>query len=174
MIHKASSLIAEAFDSHKIKYRVSEAGDASIVEAGFSINAGPQAVARFISKGEENDVAVRVFSLICKVPAEKRTAVMEACNLLSGKIRFFKFYLNSDNDVNVEADLPLRTGDACVGECCFELFVRLMQVLNAEYHILAEALYSGANSREKKPDELLRLLNELRNKPITTKDEEKD
>ena len=174
MLHKASNLIAEAFDNHDIKYRVVEMGDASVVEAAFSVTAGPQVIARFISNDEDNDVAIRVFSLLCKVPDEKRIAVLEACNMLSAKIRFFKFYLNSENDVNVEADLPVRTDDSCVGECCFELFLRIMNILDTEFHVLAEALYSGGNSQEKRSGELLRLLSELRNKPLQTKNGEED
>ncbi len=169
MIHKASNLICEAFDSHSVRYRVVEAEDASIVEAGFSVTAGPQVIARFISKDEENDVAIRIFSLVCKVPSERRAAVMEACNTLSGRIRFFKFYLNADSDVNVEADLPVRTEDSCLGECCFEMFVRIMNILDAEFHVLAEALYSGENTRSSKSEELLRLLSELREKPMDMK-----
>lgn len=171
MIHKATNLITEVFDDHDIKYRVVETGDASVVEAGFSVTAGPQIIARFISNDEDNDVAVRVFSLICKVPEERRAAVLEACNTLSGKIRFFKFYLNADNDVNMEADLPVRTDDGCVGECCFELFIRIMSILDAEFHVLAEALYNGANTRENKSGELLRLLSELRDKPLNTRND---
>ena len=174
MIHKATNLISEVFDSHDIKYRVVEAGDASIVEAGFSVTAGPQIIARFISNDEDNDVAIRVFSLVCKVPAERRAAMMEACNTLCGKIRFFKFYLNDDNDVNMEADLPVRTDDSCVGECCFEMFVRIMNILDTEFHILAEALYSGESTTKNKSGELLRLLSELREKPMTAKNGEEN
>lgn len=169
MIHKATNLITEVFDDRDIKYRVVESDDASIVEAGFSVTAGPQIIARFISNDEDNDVAVRVFSLICRVPEDRRASVLEACNTLSGKIRFFKFYLNADNDVNMEADLPVRTDDGCVGECCFELFVRIMSILDSEFHILAEALYNGANTRENKSGELIRLLNALRDKPLNAR-----
>lgn len=172
MIYKASNLIAEAFDTHDIKYRIVEVGEASIVEAAFSVDAGPQVVARFISKDDDNDVAVRVFRLICKVPEEKRAAMLEACNKLSREIRFYKFYLDAENIVNVEADLPVRTDDCCVGECCVELFVRIMKILNDEYHVLAQALYADPIPRERKPDDLLRLLSELRDKPITAKSEQ--
>ena len=172
MIYKASNIIAECFDAHDVKYRIEEVGDASIVEAGFEVNAGPQVVARFISRDNDNDVAVRVFGLVCKVPEERRAAVLEACNRLSRDIRFYKFYLNSDDGVNVEADLPMRTDDCCLGECCFELFVRLMKILDDNFPVLAQALYSGTIERRDRHSDLFRLLGELRDKPIEVNDDE--
>ena len=171
MIYKASRLIAETFDEHDVKYRVAEIGEASVVEAAFSINAGPQVIARFISNNDENDVAVRVFGLICKIPESKRNAMMEACNTLSRTIRFYKFYLDAENSVNVEADLPVRTDDCCVGECCFELFVRLMKILDDEYPVLAQALYADPAPNEHRSENLLRLLGELRDKTIISSED---
>lgn len=171
MIYKASNLITETFDAHGIKYDVVEREDASIVEAGFAVESGPQVVAHFISRDDDNDVAVRIFGLVCKVPETRRPAVMEACNTLNRKIRFVKFYLDRENSVNVEADLPVRTDDCCLGECCFELFIRLMKILDDEFHILAEALYLGADAREQEDSALLRLLGALKEKPIPIIDE---
>lgn len=172
MIHRATDLIVKTFDEHEVKYRVTEVGGASMVEAGFEVEAGPEVVVRYISNDEDNDVAVRIFGLMHRIPQAKRVAVMEACNTLSAKIRFFKFYLDSSSNVNVEADLPVRTDDDCLGECCFELFVRIMSILENEYHILAEALYGKASEEKTQPLELLRLLSGLREKPIVINDAE--
>ena len=166
MIHRATELISKTFDEHDVKYRVTEVGDASMVEAAFEVEAGPEAVVRFISNDEDNDVAVRIFGLLHKIPQAKRVDVMEACNTLSAKIRFFKFYLDSNSNVNAEADLPVRTDDECLGECCFELFVRIMSILDNEYHILAEALYSAPAANRQEPSEMLRFLQELRDNPL--------
>lgn len=171
MIYKATNLIVEAFNTHDIKYDVIERDDASIVKAGFAVESGPQVVANFISRDDDNDVAVRIFGLVCKVPEKRRPAVMEACNTLNGKIRFVKFYLDRENSVNVEVDLPVRTDDCCVGECCFELFIRLMKILDDEFHVLAEALYLGADSREQDNNPLVRLLGALKEQPIPLIDE---
>lgn len=172
MIYKASRLIAEAFDTHDVKYSINELGEASVVEAAFPVEAGPQVVARFISRDDDNDVAIRVFGLICKVPDAKRPAMLEACNTLGRTIRFFKFYLDAENSINVEADLPVRTDDCCVGECCFEMFIRIMKILNDEYHVLAQAMYADPVPNERKSGDLLRLLSELRDKPLISRDEQ--
>ena len=172
MIHKATELIINTFDEHSVKYRVTEVGDASMVEAGFEVEAGPEVIVRYISNDEDNDGAVRIFGLMHKIPSAKRGDVMEACNTLSAKIRFFKFYLDSNSNVNVEADLPVRTDDECVGECCFELFVRIMSILENEYHILVESLYRSPANGKSQPFELLRMLSSLQEKPIVINEEE--
>lgn len=172
MIHKATDLISKTFDDYDVKYRIVEAGDASVVEAGFVIDAGPAVVVRFISKDDDNDVAVRVFDLINHIPLSKKYAMMEACNTLSAKVRFYKFFLNRDNGINVEADLPEQTSDECVGECCFELFARIMSILTNEYHILAETLYGSKSQPSHKPLEILQALKELRDTPIIVGDED--
>lgn len=151
MIHKATELIVKTFDEHDVKYRVTEVADASMVEAGFEVEAGPEVIVRYISNDEDNDVAVRIYGLMHRIPLAKRADVMEACNTLSARIRFFKFYLDDSSNVNVEADLPVRTDDDCLGECCFELFVRIMSILNNEYQILAEALYGAPAASKKEP-----------------------
>lgn len=171
MIHKATELIINSFDEHSVKYRVTEVEDASMVEAAFVVEAGPEVVVRYISNDEGNDVAVCIFGLIHRIPSTKRIDVMEACNTLSAKIRFFKFYLDSNSSVNVEADLPVRTDDECIGECCFELFVRIMRILDNEYHIVAEALYGDPTNSKRKPIEMLRILRELHDKPLVVNGE---
>ena len=141
MIYKATNLISEAFNKLEVKCRVDEFDDASFVAAGFEIDGGPEVVVYYISKDDDNDVEVRVYGLVHKVPFSKRTAVMEVCNQLNENFRNTKFYLSKDSDVNVEADLLVSTDEESLGENCFELFLRFMQVLKDEYHVFAEALY---------------------------------
>ena len=67
---------------------------------------------------------------------------MEACNVLNHKIRYTKFYLDTDGDINVEYDFPMSTPDEGIGEMAFEILVRMMQILDTEYGIFMKALYS--------------------------------
>ena len=172
MSFHATNLITEAFDRHGIKYHVDEREDVSIVLAGFAIRMGPQIDVRFISNDDDNDVAVRVFGLICRVPGNRRAAVLEACNTLNRKIRFVKFYLDPEDSVNMEVDLPIAVNDDCVGECCFELFARIMSILDDEFHTLGEALYLGADEKEQENEPLLQLLGLLKEHPIQVDDEQ--
>ncbi|MBQ6365191.1 MAG: YbjN domain-containing protein [Oscillospiraceae bacterium] len=172
MIYKATNLIMETFDLHNVKYRVNETEDASVVEAGFIIEAGPQATVHFISTSENNDVTIRIFGLIYQIPADRRGEILDACNTLNAKYRFIKFFLDTDSNVNVQADLPVRTDDECLGECCFELFARIMHMLRDDYHVLAEALYRVPCSEKKDSAEFLKALLNLKEKPLIVGNED--
>lgn len=141
-MYKATGLIQEVFDKKGVKYRVDTAGNTEIVCAGFSIDEGPSVMARFISRDNDNDVALRILSLINNVAEAKRARVMEACNALNNKVRYIKFYIDEDGDVNAEFDFPTRLSDDCVGEVAYEMFQRIMAILKGEYSIFMKALYT--------------------------------
>lgn len=153
-------LMVEAFDAHGLKYRVDETDRLQVIHAGFGVRNGPTVDVQFISAGERNDVMVRIVNLVNNVPAEKRGKLLEVCNTLNNKYRFFKFNMNPDNNILVEYDLPVNTGNDCLGEAAFEIFVRIIQILNENYIVIAKALYI---EDEPAPDgradpELLKLL----------------
>lgn len=141
-MYKATGLIQETFDEKGIKYRVETAGKAEMVCAGFTIDEGPFVIARFVSRDNDNDVGLRVLGLINDVTEAKRARVMEACNVLNNMIRYVKFYIDDDGDVNVEYDFPCRLSDDCVGEVAYEMFRRLMAILDGEYSIFMRAMYT--------------------------------
>lgn len=90
---------------------------------------------------------------------------MEACNALNHKIRYVKFYLDTDGDINVEYDFPVHSPDDGIGEMAFEIFVRMMQILDSEYSIFMKALYSDEEldiQGQSVPAELMQKLQELR------------
>ena len=140
--YKAINLITEFFDSKDVKYRVDKHNDLEIIEAGFAVDCGPTVIVRFISRDNDNDVSIRILRLVTNTPQEKRMRALMACNLLNQKVRFVKFCLDNDGDINVEYDLPINSSDDCVGEMAFEIFVRLMKILDSEYQIFMRALYT--------------------------------
>lgn len=139
---KAINLISEAFEAADFKYRIEHFPGQEEVHAGFGIDCGPFVVVTFIALDSDNDVAMRVFGLINDIPEGKRPRVMEVCNLLNHKVRYLKFELDSDGDVNVGYDFPLETDDNCVGKIARELFIRTMHILDTEYPLFMKALYS--------------------------------
>lgn len=164
---KAINLIAEAFEKHDAKFRVFNIRGQEELVAGFSVDAGPNVMMKFITRDNDNDVAARIFGLVTKTPKEKRSRVMEACNVLNRKIRFMKFYLDTDGDINVEYDFPVHSSDDCIGEMAFEIFVRTMQILDHEYEIFMKALYTDEELEAPDPDVpegLHKMLEELRKK----------
>ncbi len=139
---KAINLIAETFEQRDVKFDVISHHGSEQLLAGFSVDCGPNVIMRFISSDNDNDVAARIFGLISNIPERKRARVMEACNVLNHKIRYTKFYLDTDGDINVEYDFPMSTPDEGIGEMAFEILVRMMQILDTEYGIFMKALYS--------------------------------
>ena len=161
----ATNLIAETFEKRGVKFDVVNHDGSEELRAGFSVDCGPFVVMRFISRDNDNDVAARIFGLISKTSKEKRARVMEACNVLNHKIRYMKFYLETDGDINVEYDFPVHSPDNGIGEMAFEIFVRTMQILDSEYSIFMKALYSEDEldiQGHSIPAELMQRLQELR------------
>ena len=156
----ATNLIAEIFEERGIHFDVVSRNGREQLLAGFSVDCGPNVVMRFISRDDDNDVAARIYGLISNTPKEKRGRVLEACNTLNRKVRFMKFYLDGDNDINVEYDFPMRSPDNGIGEMAFEIFIRTMQILDSEYGTFVEALYG----EEKDDSSELQKLQELRKK----------
>lgn len=162
---KAIKLIAETFEKRGVKFDIVSHHGSEQLMAGFSIDCGPNVIMRFISRDNDNDVAARIFGLITNTPKEKRARVMEACNVLNRKIRYMKFYLDTDGDINVEYDFPVHSPDNGIGEMAFEIFVRMMQILDSEYSIFMKALYSEEDLNiqgHSVPTELMQRLQELR------------
>ena len=166
MSQQTIELISESFDLHNIKYRTIEAENLSFIDAGFNIAGGPTVHFHFLSANENsNDVQIRVVGLLNKVGAEKRPAILEACNRINKEMRYYKFYIDNEDNVIAQADVPQNTLPDCIGECCFELLARAMQILERCYHYFPEAYYAASPSA--KSESLLNALKELRNNPIT-------
>lgn len=162
---KATNLIAETFEKRGVNFDVVSHHGSEQLLAGYSVDCGPNVIMRFISRDNDNDVAARIFGLISNTPNEKRVRVMEACNMLNYKIRYMKFYLDNDGDINVEYDFPVHSPDDGIGEMAFEIFVRMMQILDSEYSIFMKALYSDEEldiQGSSVPTELMQKLQELR------------
>lgn len=161
----ATNFIAETFEKRGVKFEVMSHHGSEQLLAGFSVDCGPNVITRFIRRDNDNDVAARIFGLISSTPKEKRSRVMEACNILNHKIRYMKFYFDPDGDINVEYDFPVHSPDDGIGEMAFEIFVRMMQILNSEYSIFMKALYSDEElgiQGHSVPAELMQKLQELR------------
>ncbi|MBQ8150885.1 MAG: YbjN domain-containing protein [Clostridia bacterium] len=137
MIHTATRAIQQTFDEKGVKYRIDERGEVSSVEAGFTIENGPNVIIRFISTDDDNDVAIRVLQLL-KVTDAKRDSMLTAINQLNDKFRFLKFVMDDNGNVSVENDLCLCAEN--VGDICFEIFVRSLKIIKDAYPVLMRAL----------------------------------
>lgn len=144
----ATRRIAEEFDRAGISYYVPKGGKIvsfmEEVRADIDINGGPRMTVRFISTDNDNDVAVRVAGLVCRVPVERRERIIDACGLIENKVRYFKVTPPGENgNIDLEYDFPQMVSDECVGRIAVEIFLRAKKLLDGEYHILMKALYTN-------------------------------
>ena len=160
--YKASRLIARAFEEQDIMFEVIRLERSEAIMAGFRITGGPAALVSFTSRHDENDVAVRIIGLLNDVPQNRRLRVLEACNDLNNRVRYFKFCMTPEGDVNVEYDLPVSSPDEGVGEMAVESYILLAHLLNMEYGNLMKALYSENDADVPDRDERTELMQRLR------------
>lgn len=142
MVYKATRLIEEAFKKEGLKFSVEEEEKRSYITAGFSIKSGPNVRMLFISRDDDNDVSLRLFGVLSSVDESKVPEITKIVNECNCTYRFVKFCIDSDNDVNVECDLPERTPDDGVGPMCAEYFIRTMKILDEVYPKFMKALWA--------------------------------
>ena len=143
---KATSLITDKFNDRGLIYSVRDLGREEIL-VDIPVQGGPLVYMKMISSDNHNDVAIRLPCLFSHIPDEKRIRMMEACNYINMKVRFLKFIVDNDNDLNLEYDLPQSMSDDCVGESAMEMLIRTSQILKDFYPLLSKALYTDEDLR---------------------------
>lgn len=94
----------------------------------------------FIFEQDYESAALRIFDF-CKVPESKNSAILTALNAQNNRFRFAKFVLDEEEHwVQVEMDAVFRAHD--VGEICFELLYRMVDICDAAYPALMKALWN--------------------------------
>lgn len=139
MIRPATQAIEKTFSEKEMNFRITEISDSSVVEAGFKVENGPSVLVRFISRDDDNDVAVRVFDLV-KVKENQHDATIRAINQLNMEYRFVRFYLHPSGSVHVACDLFVSTDN--VGEMALEVFTRFRQIIKQAYPMLMKVLWA--------------------------------
>ena len=106
----------------------------------FGIDNGGSYRIRFISRDDDNDVAVRVFGMVT-LKEEQWSKVLPALNKLNAKYRYVKFVLDSDGDVNLEYDYLMRDPDPAAS--AKELVIRIVKIVDEAYPEIMHALWSN-------------------------------
>lgn len=138
-MYKAIEQIKREFENKGIKYAFDEQEDSQIIRAGIPIENGPRIMVLFIARDDDNDIAVRVFGLISQVKEPQKKELLDALNICNSKFRFYKFYIDADNDVNVEYDFLTEANN--IGPMALEALVRISSILDEAYPIMMKALY---------------------------------
>ena len=138
---KATKLIAEAFDAKGLKYNTKENGELSLINVSMNNKSGSDEQYYFVSDDEKNDILIRS-GTIARIPAEKTDAALELVNSFNTRFRFARFYLDKDNDVIAQVDVPVETQDADVGKIAIEMLVRLSKMYDDVYPQLMKCIWN--------------------------------
>lgn len=131
-----------ACDEKGLKYKNQRDLDSgkSLVVCGVNGSAGNTYDIMFVFDQDEKSVAVRVYALTnCDKDSFARMLI--TVNQLNNKFRWFKFEIDDDKDVNMEADAVIDLDTA--GEVCTELLYHCMGIAKDAYPILMKAKWGN-------------------------------
>lgn len=138
MVFQITRRIMDHLKAEGMKCRALDLGDSSAVELGIRLRSGAGFMFQFISSGEGNDIALRVFDLV-SVPESGFQQVLLVVNELNRDYRYAKFVLiHQQNTVQMEMDVPKNTQDP--GGVSLELLHRGAQILEDAYPRLLKAV----------------------------------
>ena len=164
--YNAIKLLDEMFTAQNLKYTIHETEKYQEIDVPFGILNGPSVIIRFVSFNRDNDIMITIPCLVNNIPAEKHSNLLKTLNEMNEEYRFIKFVLNSENNIDVRYDLPVNTGDESLGEMGFEIFIRIMKIMNECYQSIAKALYAPSEDMQTQHEEaeeksgILRILDE--------------
>ena len=138
---KATQAIYTALKASRLELKVftDENEAQSVVWLQFPVKNGPPYRIQFISRDDDNDVAVRIFSLI-HVESSQIEKVLPAINEVNTKYRYVKFVIDKDGDINVEYDFLVKALN--VDNCAEEIVIRFVKILDEAYPVLMHALWA--------------------------------
>ena len=140
MMYQATRAIADALSRTRYKFETGETSKSSHVSLAFRGDNGCQYTIRFISSDDDNDVSVRVYSLLT-LQGDQRVRILPSLNFLNNKYRFVKFVCDKDGDVNVEYDYPVRSiNPAASAE---EMVRRFANIIEESYPVLMKAIWGN-------------------------------
>lgn len=139
MYKMTNEIYAELKKDSDLKVFTEDHGSSSNVWLQFGIKNGGSYRIRFISKDDDNDVAVRVYGLVT-VDEDHRDKVLPALNALNVKYRYVKFNLDKDGDVNLEYDYLVRCPDPAAS--AREIMIRIVKIVDEAYPELMRAMWA--------------------------------
>ena len=140
MIYKCTQAIHDTLKKDEdLKVFIDETENTSAAWLQFGIKNGGSYRIRFISTDDDNDVAVRVYSLL-SVEGDQKEKVFPVLNTLNRKFRFVKFTMDDDGDINIEYDFPVST--VAPEKCAKEIVIRLVSIIDKAYPDLMRAMWA--------------------------------
>ena len=139
MTNTAQRIYDELIKDERLKVFTDEKEDRTHVWLQFSVKNGPSVRIKFICRQDQNDVSVRVFSIL-NVDKEKIVKLYPVLNQLNDEYRFVTFCWDKDGDVNMKYDY-LETCQVPESSAR-ELVIRLVRIIDDAYPRMMQALWS--------------------------------
>lgn len=140
MLYKMTKAIYEELKKDdNLKVFTEELEKSSHVWLQFGIKNGPSYRIRFISRDDDNDVAVRVFALL-HVEENMQSKVLPVINDLNCRFRYVKFSMDKDGDVNLDYDYLVRDPNPAVS--AREILIRITDIVDKAYPEFMRAMWS--------------------------------
>lgn len=122
-----------------LKVFTEETDRSSQVWLQFGIKNGGSYRIRFISRDDDNDVAVRIYGLVT-VEEENRAKVLPALNKLNGRFRYVKFAMDDDGEIDLEYDYLVRCPNPVAS--AEEIVIRMVKIVDEAYPELMRAMWA--------------------------------
>ena len=135
--------IDDAFNRHYIAHKLIESDRRGMIHAGLAVPGLKDVIAEFYVRSNGDGtccLAVRIYGLVPGTPEEKRFRVLEACNAINEKVRYLRFCLDDDGDVNVKCDLIADEDSERIGEMTATMFKRMTTIIGDQYHVFMKAI----------------------------------
>ena len=122
-----------------LKVFTDETDTSSAVWLQFGLENGSSYRIKFISTDDDNDVAIRVFSIV-SVTEDQVAKVLPVLNELNCKYRYAKFTCDDDRDINLEYDFP--AASICPEKSAKEMLIRFNTFVEEAYPLIMRTIWA--------------------------------
>ena len=137
---KTTELFINELEEHELTYesvRVLEDGD-EMVQLGAKLdNTFVQLIILF--DADEDAVAIRCFDLV-RVSEEQYPKALMSCNALNDRMRWVKFCIDKERNVQAEVDAVI--DDTNAGKVTMNLVLRMASIIDDAYPVINKAIWS--------------------------------
>ena len=137
---KTTELFINELEEHELTYepvRVLEDGD-EMVQLGAKLdNTFVQLIILFDL--DEDAVAIRCFDLV-RVSEEQYPKALMSCNALNDRMRWVKFCIDKERNVQAEVDAVI--DDTNAGKVTMNLVLRMASIIDDAYPVINKAIWS--------------------------------
>ena len=136
---KAAELFLKELESQNLPHLpIIETEGRTVIPLGYKLKNTRVEIKTMFTEGD-NSVAIRCFGFL-KVNEDQFPQALLCCNRLNKKMRWVKFYIDEELDVNLEDDAIV--DDETGGKEVFDLVMRMAAIADEAYPELNRAIWS--------------------------------